>query len=235
MKRLLAIFLAITLAAGMLAGCCMRHEWMRADCESPKTCLRCGKTEGEPLGHIWQEGDCTHARRCEVCGVEQGEAPGHSWLEADCVEPRRCQVCDAREGKPLGHRVDSGTISGETITGTCGICGLEADAVIDWAVFPQALMEGRWEGMLLTDGENTVDAPEGTYLEMYADGTCLTVLAGEEYGGNWRFDYHDTTDENPCLWYRAVLDGDDFRILIFDSDLTHLYLSRDGIIVIYQK
>ncbi|MBO4913918.1 MAG: zinc ribbon domain-containing protein [Oscillospiraceae bacterium] len=39
------------------------HEWLPADCIHPKTCAKCGKTEGEALGHHFVDNVCT------VCGA----------------------------------------------------------------------------------------------------------------------------------------------------------------------
>ena len=47
-------FLYVLLLAYLLlatTSCCWKHEWSEATCTTPKTCLKCGKTEGEPLGH----------------------------------------------------------------------------------------------------------------------------------------------------------------------------------------
>lgn len=38
------------------------HQWIEADCTTPKICAVCGKTEGERLGHKFVENVCT------VCG-----------------------------------------------------------------------------------------------------------------------------------------------------------------------
>ena len=38
------------------------HEWADADCDTPKTCILCGATEGEPLGHSYENDVCT------ICG-----------------------------------------------------------------------------------------------------------------------------------------------------------------------
>ena len=39
-----------------------KHQWIEADCETPKICAVCGKTEGERLGHKFEENVCA------VCG-----------------------------------------------------------------------------------------------------------------------------------------------------------------------
>lgn len=39
-------------------GC--EHEWQEATCFAPKTCLRCGETEGEKLSHSTDNGKCSN-------------------------------------------------------------------------------------------------------------------------------------------------------------------------------
>lgn len=117
-----------------LTGCCLRHEWKEATCTKPKRCLKCEKTEGEPLGHEWAEATCVKPETCENCGVERGEplghqvkaatcteasvctvcgrtmgaALGHSWKEASCTYPKRCLNCNLEDGEALGHTLNSG-------------------------------------------------------------------------------------------------------------------------------
>ena len=52
----------------------LSHTWREASCDAAKTCLACGKTEGEALSHLWGEPDyvlsadrksCTASRLCE--------------------------------------------------------------------------------------------------------------------------------------------------------------------------
>lgn len=61
-----------------LSSCCLQHEWEDADCITPKTCSKCGKTEGKPLGHDWEDATCTEAKKCKRCGAEEGEPLGHT-------------------------------------------------------------------------------------------------------------------------------------------------------------
>ncbi len=79
MKRILAICIALIMVLS-LTGCCLKHEWKEATCTTPKTCIKCGKTEGEPTGHLnteWMEErvNILKATRemvlvCEDCGKE---------------------------------------------------------------------------------------------------------------------------------------------------------------------
>lgn len=61
-----------------LSGCACKHEWAEATCTEPKTCTKCGETEGEALGHNWGEwevsveatptSDGLKKRTCTLCG-----------------------------------------------------------------------------------------------------------------------------------------------------------------------
>ena len=79
------------------------HKWQEATCETPRTCLTCHHTEGEPLGHQWSKATCTEAKKCTVCGKVEGEPLGHSWKDATCETPMTCSRCGKTEGKALGH------------------------------------------------------------------------------------------------------------------------------------
>lgn len=123
MKPYIAIILSFLLCAALLTGCACQHEWLEADCTTPKTCSKCGAAEGEALDHSWKEADCTTAKTCSRCGLTEGNALGHSWLEATCTAPKHCANCTATEGLPLEHSWD-----GEATLHTapsCAVCGAE--------------------------------------------------------------------------------------------------------------
>ena len=50
MKKLI-ILLLVAVIALCLTGCCMSHEWLEATCTVPKTCSKCGETEGTAIPH----------------------------------------------------------------------------------------------------------------------------------------------------------------------------------------
>lgn len=81
------------------------HVWLDATCTEPRTCVKCGETEGEPNGHKWSGGNCITPEVCLICGKE-GNKKDHKWTEATCTEPERCSVCgkENRESEPLGHK-----------------------------------------------------------------------------------------------------------------------------------
>ena len=75
MKKLyrgLFLLLCITLVIS-LCYCACRHEWQEATCTEPKTCIKCGETEGEPAGHKWEEATVDRPKNCSVCGLTEGE------------------------------------------------------------------------------------------------------------------------------------------------------------------
>ena len=120
MKRALCIFMAI-FAVFVLTGCCIfSHQWEEATCTTPKTCAKCGKTEGDPLGHEWVDATCTEPKTCSVCGETEGDPLGHKWADATCTEPKTCSVCGETEGDPLGHEWIDATC---TEPKTCSRCG----------------------------------------------------------------------------------------------------------------
>lgn len=103
-KRILPYVCVLVFLLCFLAGCGCQHEWAEADCLAPKTCIHCGKTEGEALGHAWQEASCKVAKTCSRCGETEGALLPHtagSILEsvnpvtAERLSERHCKVCDA--------------------------------------------------------------------------------------------------------------------------------------------
>lgn len=117
MKKFAIILLAIAML--MLAGCKCKHEWQEADCLNPKTCSKCGETEGEALGHNWKKATCTAPKTCKNCGETEGEALGHTWQDATCTQAKTCSVCKATEGEALGHTWVEATY---TAPKTCSVC-----------------------------------------------------------------------------------------------------------------
>jgi hypothetical protein len=58
----------------MLSGCECKHDWAEANCGAPKTCTRCGVTEGEKVGeHTWMDATTDAPKTCSVCGETTGK------------------------------------------------------------------------------------------------------------------------------------------------------------------
>lgn len=120
MNRKIKYFIGTLSVCFMLTGCCMSHEWKEATCTEPKTCAKCGKTEGEALGHTWVEATCAETKHCSVCGETEGEPLAHTWVEATCKEAKHCSVCGETEGNPLEHTL---TEANYQQAATCEVCG----------------------------------------------------------------------------------------------------------------
>lgn len=88
MKKILSVFLMILLLVSLLAGCGCKHEWEDATCEDPKTCEKCGETQGEPGDHKWKDATCEKPKTCKTCKKTSGKALGHDWQGGTCS---RCE------------------------------------------------------------------------------------------------------------------------------------------------
>jgi len=100
-KRLSIICFAALAMAMIMTGCCISHDWAEATCEAPKTCTKCGETEGEALGHTWTEATCETAKTCETCGQTDGAPLGHDFTFATLDAPKTCNTCGKTEGETL--------------------------------------------------------------------------------------------------------------------------------------
>lgn len=67
----------------------------------PKTCTKCGETEGEPVAHAWVEATCTQAKHCTLCGKTDGAPLEHTLTEANYQDAATCTVCGTVVGEPL--------------------------------------------------------------------------------------------------------------------------------------
>lgn len=100
MKKLSVIALVLCCLL-VLTGCCFHSEWYAANCTTPKTCVKCGETEGEALGHTWVDADCTTPKTCSACHLTEGEALGHTWVNATTEAPKTCTTCSTTEGERI--------------------------------------------------------------------------------------------------------------------------------------
>lgn len=135
-KRLLPVLLFAAFSCALLSGCCLKHEWEEATCYEPKSCEKCGKTEGEPLEHEWKEATCTAPKTCELCNKTKGNPLEHEYAAATCNEPQRCEVCGEERGEALGHDWIEGSC--DTLT-TCSRCGETTGEVKGHEWYPATL------------------------------------------------------------------------------------------------
>ncbi len=161
MKKYISSVLCILLLSALLAGCSCSHSWKDANCEIPKTCTQCGRTEGAPLGHVWQAATCENAKTCEVCGKTDGEAKGHQWVDVTCEEAQHCTVCHQVMGEPLGHVWADATTEAPK---TCRVCmATEGDRIITDPRFTTEACKalfGTWKGEYVIDGRQELELLE---------------------------------------------------------------------------
>lgn len=184
MKRIFATILTAILLV-MLVGCECKHEWVDADCSNPKTCAKCGETEGEKLGHDWIDENCTAPKTCSRCAKTKGEALGHDWIDATCDTAKTCARCGEIEGEALGHNWLDATTEDPR---TCSLCGLtEGYPLSPNERFDTALCEplfGTWCTDYAIPGEEFGDGFEAylpelstkMFLSFAANGKCTLEL-----------------------------------------------------------
>lgn len=199
--RILAIFLVLAL---VMTGCCLKHEWVEADCLTPKTCAKCEKTEGEALGHDWADATCTAPKTCGHCGETEGDALGHDWAEADCVNPKTCGRCGETEGEALGHS-NSGwkATDADTMANTCTVCGFAEEKPMDREFIGRQQILGKWELTSITMREVWFDYAPGWTLEFFEDGTFEILLTDVASGE---------------VVYVEFYDGDKMDFYVFDGN-----------------
>lgn len=127
MKKLVLLALALAMVFSM-AACGCDHQWQEADCITPKTCSKCGETEGEAAGHTPREWivsgvdtdnlTMTLDLPCDVCGEIMetksdvtGIAPANSVIPVSPDEWYNCLLTNIRNygaGQSLfGYPVES--------------------------------------------------------------------------------------------------------------------------------
>ncbi len=75
------------------------HDYEPATCETPKTCVECGATDGEALGHDWRSATCTSPKECKICGETEGSSAGHKYTNG------KCSVCGAKDPNASSERM----------------------------------------------------------------------------------------------------------------------------------
>lgn len=145
------------------------HSWRQATCTTPKTCEKCGLTEGEANGHWWHEATCTDARICTVCLAidPESEPLGHLYIEEKCA---RCGEIDSDYAQPTitadktslymdeNYQVVYFTMIGD---GTI-VCDIDNTYVVDceW---------GDWDGDTIPLTFTPISSGE-TYVTVYPEG-----------------------------------------------------------------
>ena len=111
------------------------HDFADADCDTPKTCTVCGKTEGSALGHEWTTPDvdlCEVQSTCSRCGATDGENKEHTPEndDNDCSTALNCGVC-VKEILAAGEHSPEKDDGNCTTEQKCTVCGQVAVAAKD--------------------------------------------------------------------------------------------------------
>ncbi len=103
MKKILCLFLALALLLSLAACGKCDHDWEKATCNAPKTCVKCGETDGKIAGHKWMDATCDVPKTCADCGKTDGTPLAHIWTDATYEAPKTCTLCGATEGESLSQ------------------------------------------------------------------------------------------------------------------------------------
>ncbi len=108
------------------------HDFGEATCAAPKTCSKCGVTEGDALSHTpateWSKDETNHWHDCTVCGNEADTPEAHDWNPATCNAPKTCKVCGATEGTKLEHTyAETWSKNATHHWHACTLCGAKKD------------------------------------------------------------------------------------------------------------
>lgn len=170
MKRLITIAFISLFCVICLSACGCKHEWAAATCQSPKTCLICGKVVGKIGDHEWTDATCAAPKTCKVCGVTDGDMLPHTPSDEWVVSKT------------------SYTYAQKTYVQKCTVCGEtvkqkheDIDKLYDGTVFLISAEDftKRMDYILSTFSDNTYSAKSGSYDGNYACG----ILDGSNKAG----------------------------------------------------
>lgn len=158
-KKILIIVLAVLgviilfIGYHILSSNCIitSHQWVAATCSAPRTCAKCGETEGAPLEHQWVDATCTKAKTCSICSETEGIPLGHSLGEFTVTKNPTCTEAGTQEA-------------------VCSVCGDKITEDIDETGHSPGEWEIGTEATYSTDGERVRKCQ-----------TCGEIVAKESY------------------------------------------------------
>ena len=178
--------------------------------------------EDKDVGHEWIEADCTTPKTCSICGDTQGEPLGHDYGEAACEEAAKCSRCGEGGDEPLGHQVDNWTLDTSNynyMEGTCSRCGLETTSETDWDLFVYTLPIRTWKLVDILKDDTftsyTNSTPDVT-LEIKDDFTAVMHTTKGDYNFTWELWQVSISDTYPDMltvyYYFYDEDGNKYSV-----------------------
>lgn len=159
-KSVLFVF-ALVCIIFVLTGCQCEHEWTEATCHLPKTCSKCGETEGAALEHKWSEATCKTPSTCSLCKKTRGTVAEHKWSSVSLEEPSKCSVC--RTVKP-------------------GSMALSTEYFIGTYMLEELGINGKYYS-----ADTLKKNGYATKAVFNADGTCEYPIGASLKSGTWEF------------------------------------------------
>lgn len=217
MRNTITLVLILVLIISLLPACSCDHEWTSATCEKPKTCTKCGLTEGKPAGHKWVEATCTAPKYCAVCAITIGEPLGHNWKDATCNAPKTCSRCKTTEGAALGHTWIDATCAEPK---TCSVCGATDGVALghrveSWQTIEESTCttQGTQEGVCTVCGETVTEFLE---LKEHTPGDWVVTTEATEDSPGIRVKY--------CTVCETELEREAFTLT--PEELRNQYISK---------
>lgn len=106
---------AVELTEDQVKRDALGHDWIDATCTEPKTCDRCGETEGTALGHNWatewSSNADNHWHACTRCDAKDGEGAHNPGAPATETTPQICTDCGYVIESATGHECLAGTLT----------------------------------------------------------------------------------------------------------------------------
>lgn len=163
----------------------------------------CGSESEPECQHEWREADCLNASSCALCGEVREQALGHDWTEASCESPESCSRCGETQGEALGHSFGQWLLDEKEMYRICPTCEQTESAEIDYALYLDQHIYGRWNLCSMVRGGRYLDSymlpqdevdPEYCF---YEDGRVSSMgFEEKEISQSWSFDYGEYDSEN---------------------------------------
>ena len=182
------------------------HEWEAADCDSPRTCRLCGKTEGEALGHNWGGWVITKPAEIGVAGEQQRTCSRCNEVETQIIpalpQPEKPSVPGIPEDSAAGNIIANSVpaYSGTASTG---------DKEVAFKILDTATAVPTDQGLYVTYNENNEAIATGYQLTMKGntdmDAQTFALPVGATIIRAWQY------DEMGKTWLEYNFPGDYWR------------------------